>query len=88
MCFAILKTTSLKNARTLIFTWTIQYFYLLFLTFSFKDIETKIQPYVANIIMAGSLITSILPAILSLLLGPWSDKFGRRPVLIATFAGR
>ncbi|CAD7014371.1 proton-coupled folate transporter [Ceratitis capitata] len=51
-----------------------------------QDIETKIQPYVANIIMAGSLITSILPAILSLLLGPWSDKFGRRPVLIATFA--
>nr|XP_036219254.1 tetracycline resistance protein, class A-like isoform X2 [Bactrocera oleae] len=50
------------------------------------EIETKVQPYVANIIMTSSVITSVLPAFLSLFIGPWSDKFGRRPVLVATFS--
>uniref|UniRef100_A0A0K8W010 Proton-coupled folate transporter n=2 Tax=Bactrocera latifrons TaxID=174628 RepID=A0A0K8W010_BACLA len=51
-----------------------------------KEIETKVQPYVANIIMTSSVISSVLPAFLSLFIGPWSDKFGRRPVLVATFS--
>ncbi|XP_011182951.2 tetracycline resistance protein, class A isoform X2 [Zeugodacus cucurbitae] len=50
------------------------------------EIETKVQPYVANIIMTSSVISSVLPAFLSLFIGPWSDKFGRRPVLVATFS--
>lgn len=50
-----------------------------------KDIETKVQPYVAKIIMTSSVINSVLPAFLSLFIGPWSDKFGRRPILVATF---
>ncbi|XP_053967215.1 uncharacterized protein LOC128868765 [Anastrepha ludens] len=49
-------------------------------------IETKVQPYVARIIMVNSLINSILPALLCLFIGAWSDKFGRRPILIATFS--
>ncbi|XP_067630543.1 probable peptidoglycan muropeptide transporter SLC46 isoform X2 [Eurosta solidaginis] len=51
-----------------------------------KVIETEIQPYVARIIMANSITTSVLPAFLSLFIGPWSDRHGRRPVLIATFS--
>lgn len=38
--------------------------------------------------MTSSVITSVLPAFLSLFIGPWSDKFGRRPVLVATFSGK
>ncbi|XP_014095871.3 probable peptidoglycan muropeptide transporter SLC46 [Bactrocera oleae] len=50
-----------------------------------QAIETQVQPYVANIIMTSSLINSVLPAFLSLFIGPWSDKFGRRPILVVTF---
>ncbi|CAD7014373.1 uncharacterized protein LOC101459008 isoform X2 [Ceratitis capitata] len=51
-----------------------------------EAIETEIQPYVARIIMTSLVISSVLPAFLSLFIGPWSDKFGRRPVLVATFS--
>lgn len=37
--------------------------------------------------MSISLLQSIVPALLSLFIGPWSDKFGRKPVLNSTFFG-
>lgn len=37
--------------------------------------------------MTSSLINSIIPAVMSLFIGPWSDKFGRKAVICATFAG-
>ncbi|TMW39406.1 hypothetical protein DOY81_015514, partial [Sarcophaga bullata] len=37
--------------------------------------------------MARSLLESIIPAIVSLFIGPWSDKFGRRPIVLTTFTG-
>ncbi|XP_059225954.1 proton-coupled folate transporter-like [Stomoxys calcitrans] len=52
-----------------------------------KKIEIEVQPYVSRILMARSLLESIIPAIVSLFIGPWSDKFGRRPVVLATFTG-
>lgn len=52
-----------------------------------KHIEESIQPYVAEILMTISLLNSIIPAILSLFLGPWTDKFGRKKVICATFIG-
>uniref|UniRef100_T1PBL8 Major Facilitator Superfamily protein n=1 Tax=Musca domestica TaxID=7370 RepID=T1PBL8_MUSDO len=52
-----------------------------------KLIETQVQPYVARILMARSLLESIIPAIVSLFIGPWSDKFGRRPIVLTTFTG-
>lgn len=60
----------------------------LFLFVSFKRIETQVQPYVARILMARSLLESIIPAIVSLFIGPWSDKFGRRPIVLTTFTGK
>lgn len=54
---------------------------------SLKLIETQVQPYVARILMARSLLESIIPAIVSLFIGPWSDKFGRRPIVLTTFTG-
>lgn len=52
-----------------------------------REIEEKIQPHVAEILMTTSLLNSIIPAILSLFIGPWTDKFGRKKVICATFFG-
>lgn len=52
-----------------------------------KAIEDKIQPHVAEIIMTMTLLNSIIPAILSLFLGPWTDRFGRKKVICSTFIG-
>ncbi|CAO1438511.1 unnamed protein product [Diamesa serratosioi] len=52
-----------------------------------KKIEEYLQPHVAKILMSMSLLQSIVPALMSLFIGPWSDKFGRKPVLNFTFFG-
>nr|XP_036219263.1 proton-coupled folate transporter-like [Bactrocera oleae] len=48
-------------------------------------IEKSLQPYVAKITMTSSILSNVWPGILVLFVGPWSDKFGRRPVLLVTF---
>lgn len=50
-------------------------------------IEEEIQPQVAQIIMVTTLMMSIIPAFLSLFLCPWTDKFGRKKIICATFSG-
>uniref|UniRef100_A0A0K8VPT5 Solute carrier family 46 member 3 n=1 Tax=Bactrocera latifrons TaxID=174628 RepID=A0A0K8VPT5_BACLA len=50
-----------------------------------KILENRIQPYVARISMINSILHNVWPGLLVLFVGPWSDKFGRRPVLLATF---
>ncbi|KAH8261430.1 hypothetical protein KR044_009085 [Drosophila immigrans] len=52
-----------------------------------KKLEVKVQAYSADITMAISLLESIIPAFVSLFIGPWSDKFGRRPILLTVFTG-
>ncbi|XP_055627244.1 proton-coupled folate transporter [Toxorhynchites rutilus septentrionalis] len=52
-----------------------------------KELEKRVQPYSADILMAKSLIESIIPALCSMFIGPWSDKYGRKPVLLSTFIG-
>lgn len=52
-----------------------------------KNIEEEIQPLVAEIITIQSLLKSTIPAVLCLFLVPWSDKFGRKKVICATFFG-
>lgn len=37
--------------------------------------------------MARAVLESIVPAFISFLIGPWSDKFGRKPILLSTFFG-
>lgn len=54
---------------------------------STREIEEKIQPHVAEIMMTTSLLNSIIPAILSLFIGPWTDKFGRKKVICTAFFG-
>uniref|UniRef100_A0A0A1WK53 Solute carrier family 46 member 3 n=1 Tax=Zeugodacus cucurbitae TaxID=28588 RepID=A0A0A1WK53_ZEUCU len=48
-------------------------------------IEKSLQPYVAKITMTSSILNNVWPGILVLFVGPWSDKFGRRPVLVVSF---
>lgn len=50
-------------------------------------IEKLVQPYAARFFMAKTIIESLLPALASLFIGPWSDKFGRKPVIVTTFVG-
>ncbi|XP_065367801.1 probable peptidoglycan muropeptide transporter SLC46 [Calliphora vicina] len=52
-----------------------------------KGIEEKVQPYAARIFMTTSVIQSIVPAFCGSFVGAWSDRFGRKPLLIASFTG-
>uniref|UniRef100_A0A182WB54 Major facilitator superfamily (MFS) profile domain-containing protein n=1 Tax=Anopheles minimus TaxID=112268 RepID=A0A182WB54_9DIPT len=52
-----------------------------------QQLEKAVQPYSANILMAKSLVESIVPAFGSMFIGPWSDRFGRKPVLVSCFTG-
>lgn len=53
----------------------------------FQDLEAKLETYASKIFMARAVLESIIPAFISVLIGPWSDKFGRRPILLSTFCG-
>lgn len=52
-----------------------------------QDLEKVVEPYANIIMMTQSLITQIVPALLCLFIGPWSDKRGRKPVLIFNLIG-
>lgn len=54
---------------------------------STKEVEERLQPFVAEILMTNTLINTIGTAILSLFLGPYSDVFGRKKILNSTFCG-
>lgn len=48
-------------------------------------INCLVQPHVSNILMGKSFIESITPSLLMLFLGPWSDKYGRKPVMLSGY---
>lgn len=50
-------------------------------------LEQVVQPYAASISMAIVLLTSVVPAVAALFFGPWSEKFGRRPVIAIASIG-
>lgn len=52
-----------------------------------KEIEEEIQPHVATINMTILIFNSVIPAILSLILGSFSDIYGRRKILMMSFSG-
>lgn len=52
-----------------------------------EEIENKIQPHVAAIIMTIALLSSLVPGFLGLFLGPWTDRFGRKKVICAAMFG-
>lgn len=52
-----------------------------------RVVEEEVQPHVANINSSILLLNSIVPAFLSLVLGIWIDKHGRKKVLMMSFSG-
>ncbi|GJQ82695.1 hypothetical protein Trydic_g19707 [Trypoxylus dichotomus] len=52
-----------------------------------QDIEKQVQPYANIIMMTQSILTQIVPCILCLFIGPWSDKNGRKPIMLFTIIG-
>ncbi|XP_044264004.1 tetracycline resistance protein, class C-like isoform X2 [Tribolium madens] len=50
-------------------------------------LEKIVEPYVALMNMVGSLLDGGVSAVTCLVIGPWSDRFGRRPVLIIPVLG-
>lgn len=50
-------------------------------------LEEIVQPYVTVLAMTKRLIETCITALLCFFIGPWSDKYGRRPVLLATLTG-
>ena len=50
-------------------------------------IEKLVQPHTGLLLVLKSCIEIIFPTILSLFLGPWSDKNGRKPLLLFPFTG-
>ncbi|CAD7092313.1 unnamed protein product [Hermetia illucens] len=51
------------------------------------EIERTVQPYVTQILMTVSLAGGIGPSLTGIFFGAWSDKFGRRPLLLTAFGG-
>lgn len=52
-----------------------------------RKIEAMVQPYASVLLTGKSLLGSILPAIMSLFFGPWSDHNGRKLLLLAPILG-
>ncbi|XP_052872642.1 proton-coupled folate transporter-like [Anopheles cruzii] len=50
-------------------------------------IETKVQPLAANITMTIVIIKSVVPVLSAVLLGAWSDRYGRKPAMLIASAG-
>lgn len=51
------------------------------------NIERAVQSYATKIFMCRAILENIAPALFSLFIGPWSDKYGRKPVLLCSFSG-
>ncbi|CAL1678977.1 unnamed protein product [Lasius platythorax] len=51
------------------------------------NLNRKVQPQASLILMSKSFVESIFPSFLSLFLGPWSDKYGRKPVILSGYIG-
>ncbi|XP_031366297.1 uncharacterized protein LOC102679017 isoform X4 [Apis dorsata] len=50
-------------------------------------IDAQVQPKASLILMIKSIVESIIPALLSLFLGPWSDIYGRKSIILSGYIG-
>lgn len=50
-------------------------------------IDALVQPKTSLILMTKSIIESVIPALLSLFLGPWSDIYGRKSIILSGYIG-
>lgn len=52
------------------------------------ELEKAVQPTANLLGMTYQLLNAIVSTILCLFIGPWSDKHGRRPVMLFTNCGK
>ncbi|PSN49175.1 hypothetical protein C0J52_10907 [Blattella germanica] len=52
-----------------------------------KVLETEVQPIATEILMTKRVLESVIPAVIALFLGPWSDKYGRKTPVIWALLG-
>ncbi|XP_028174953.1 proton-coupled folate transporter-like [Ostrinia furnacalis] len=52
-----------------------------------QELEKEVQEYVTLVNTVNSVLEAIVPAVLSLFLGVWSDKHGRKPLIAWTLFG-
>nr|XP_033338649.1 proton-coupled folate transporter-like isoform X2 [Megalopta genalis] len=50
-------------------------------------IDAEVQPEASKILMVKTFMECIIPTFLSLFLGPWSDKHGRKSILMLGYVG-
>ncbi|XP_063540332.1 probable peptidoglycan muropeptide transporter SLC46 [Cydia strobilella] len=53
-----------------------------------KDLETEVQSEASILVTTISVFSSIMPAILAVFLGSWSDKYGRKPLVVWPLFGQ
>ncbi|EDW85959.1 uncharacterized protein Dwil_GK22867 [Drosophila willistoni] len=52
-----------------------------------KKIEAEVQPYAARVMLTIKLVECLVPAFCGLFAGAWADRYGRKPLLMASFLG-
>lgn len=52
-----------------------------------NEIERIVQPYAAKILMTKIVCQSVFPAVIGLFVGTWSNKYGRKPLMLTSFIG-
>ncbi|CAG9795787.1 unnamed protein product [Diatraea saccharalis] len=53
-----------------------------------QELENEVQRYVTSVWTAKSLLESLVPAFMSLFITVWSDKHGRKPILLWPLLGK
>lgn len=52
-----------------------------------KRIEKQVQPYAASIFLTIKIVECIVPAFCGLFVGALADRYGRKPLLLASYLG-
>ncbi|CAG9834868.1 unnamed protein product [Diabrotica balteata] len=55
---------------------------------TYNDLQKKVQPTVNVISTVNSIVTQVFGLIICLFAGQWSDKFGRKPILLVSQIGQ
>ncbi|KAF5272412.1 hypothetical protein FQA39_LY07880 [Lamprigera yunnana] len=51
------------------------------------ELETEVQPYATRVTLTSAVIDATFAPFLCFFLGSWSDRYGRKPVLLLSIAG-
>lgn len=52
-----------------------------------KDLEKKVQKSANIIVMVLEMPPALIPVLINVFAGAWSDRYGRKPVLLTVIAG-